>query len=144
MKSTRINVTAAENLLAMTDWRNSVVKLSALPLKQCAAPIGKITETDINALRSKNVKTPSIITARSHPTRGWADRRREMGDAFISRMNEEASKPSLFTRVLLRMKYGRDSLCDSCGSRTWWNGNICNANGIEVVICDYCHARLKP
>jgi hypothetical protein len=63
-------------------------------------------------------------------------------DAFISRQIEQDSKPPFWARVYMRFKFGPDSHCDSCGRRTWWNGNVESSTGISVVLCDHCHASL--
>ena len=57
-----------------------------------------------------------------------------------SRMIEEESKPPLYARIYMRLRFGRDSVCDECWRRTWWNGNKANAGGIDIVLCDECHA----
>ena len=61
-------------------------------------------------------------------------------DAFTSRQIEDDYKPPLMWRIIWRIRLGKDDYCDSCGRRTWWNGNVVDDTGIEVVLCDHCHA----
>src|SRR5262245_34637158 len=68
-------------------------------------------------------------------------RRENCMDAFRSRLIEEQTRPPLWARILMRVRFGPDSYCDNCGRRTWWNGNMSEATGIRLVFCDQCHAR---
>ena len=47
------------------------------------------------------------------------------------------TRPPLWARIYMRLRFGKDSYCDNCGQRTWWNGNkaVC-----DTTICDDCHA----
>jgi len=63
-------------------------------------------------------------------------------DAFRSRQIEEDTMPPLWARILMRVRFGSDSCCDSCGRRTWWNGNVEAKSGVRLVFCDECHAEL--